>query len=268
MFRYEEYPVKGEPSLFIKKLWTLDNFNQSLPVLNKSVLPNGCFNIAFITGIGLQIRHQNTKKYLPSGVYFCGQITEALNICIEPYTKATMVQLYPWSPVHFTSADLSLYTDQIIPFDNLDFLPYNNLRIERPSTHASLCRQVISTFSPLVHFNAASNLVTKGTQMIVNAKGNITIAHMAKALNCSVRHLQKLFNAYVGLTPKQLAVIIKLRDAIDNIAYPEKENLTLTNLAVTNQFYDQAHFINTFQAIVRTSPAKFQVPDYFLSWKS
>lgn len=267
MFRYEEYPVKGELSLFIKKLWTLDNSNQSLPVFDKSVLPNGCFNIAFIMGSGLQIKHRNIEKRLPEGVYFCGQMTEALTVRIEPYSAATMVQLYPWTPVHFTPVGLDLYTDKIIPISELGIAPYNQLKNEKHLHYASICRQVLYAFSPLLNVNKASTLITEGTQMIVNAQGNITIVKIAKTLNCSVRHLQKLFKFHIGLTPKQMSIIIKLRDAVDELAYSEKGSSTLTKLALTNQFYDQAHFINTFQAIVKTSPAKFQLPDYFLSWK-
>lgn len=268
MFRYEEYPVRGELSLFIKKLWTLNGLAHSSAVLNKSVLPNGCFNIAFITGNGLQIRHQNMDRHLPAGVYFCGQMTEAIRVSIEPYTKATMMQLYPWTPVHFTAADLSLYTNQIVPVTDPGIAPCGELKIEKSLTHASVCRKVIAAFGPLLNLTAASSLVLRGTQMIIHTNGNIPIASMAKALNCSVRHLQKLFSIHVGLSPKQLAMIIKLRDAVDDIAYPRDSNASLTRLALANQFYDQAHFINTFQTIIRTSPAKFQVPDYFLSWKS
>ncbi|MEX8548360.1 MAG: AraC family transcriptional regulator [Mucilaginibacter sp.] len=268
MFRYEEYQIRRELSVFIKKLWTLNNLNDSLPVLNKSVLPNGCFNIAFIQGLGLQIKHQNIDKLLPAGVYFCGQMTEALSVSIEPFTKATMVQLYPWTPVHFISANLSLYTDQIVPTTDMGFVPFNNLKIVEGLTYSSICRQVIAAFNPLLNFSTASSLILRGTQMIVNTHGNTTIIEVATTLNCSVRYLQKLFKTYIGLTPKQLAVIIKLRDAVDDIAYPGSDSATLTRLALANRFYDQAHFNNTFQAIVKTSPNKFHVPDYFLSFKN
>ncbi|WP_299291524.1 DUF6597 domain-containing transcriptional factor [uncultured Mucilaginibacter sp.] len=268
MFRYEEYQIRRELSVFIKKLWTLNNLTNSSPVLNKSVLPNGCFNLAFIQGPGLQIKHQNIDKLLPAGVYFCGQMTEALSVSIEPFTKATMVQLYPWTPIHFLSANLSLYTDQIVPTTDMGFVPFDKLKIVEGLTHTLICRQVIAAFNPLLNFSTASSLITRGTQMMINTHGNTTIAEVATTLNCSVRYLQKLFKTSIGLTPKQLAVIIKLRDAVDDIAYPGTGSVTLTRLALTNQFYDQAHFNNTFQTIVKTSPTKFHVPDYFLSFKN
>lgn len=268
MFRYEEYQVRRELSLFIKKLWTLDNLNNSSLVPNKSVLPNGCFNIAFVQGPGLRIKHQNIDRSLPEGVYFCGQMTEALSVSIEPYTKATMVQLYPWTPVHFISADLSLYTDRIVPTTDMDFSPFEELKIVEGLTHISICRQVKAAFDPLLSFSIASALILRSTQMIANAYGSITVAEIATTLNCSARYLQKLFKTAIGLTPKQLAIIIKLRNAVDDIAYPGTGSSTLTRLALANQFYDQAHFNNTFQAIVKTSPTKFHVPDYFLSNKN
>lgn len=268
MFRYEEYYVRRELSLFIKKLWALNNVNNSIPVPNKFVLPNGCFNIAFIQGPGLKVQHQNTHWLLPAGVYFCGQFTEAVSVSIEPYSKATMVQLYPWTPVHFMSANLSLFTDQIVLTTDISFEPFDKLKIVEGLSCSSICRQVIAAFNPFLNFSTASSSILRSTQMIVNTHGNTTVAEVATALNCSVRYLQKLFKTYIGLTPKQLAVIIKLRNAVDDIAYPKTGNITMTGVALENQFYDQAHFNNTFQAIVKTSPTKFHVPDYFLSFKN
>lgn len=103
--------------------------------------------------------------------------------------------------------------------------------------------------------------------MILISNGNTTVAEMAETLNCSSRYLQKLFKIHIGLSPKELSVIIKLREAVDGIAYPDLDSASLTRLALVNQFYDQAHFNNTFQKIVKTSPKKFHVPDYLLSLK-
>ncbi len=47
-----------------------------------------------------------------------------------------------------------------------------------------------------------------------------SIKDLCVQLNCSSRHLQKIFLKYIGLSPKEFSIIIKLRNAIDEIAYP------------------------------------------------
>ena len=56
-FNYSEYRVPRSMSLFVKKVWTLDNLDSSSVVMDRFALPNGCFNIAVIRGNGLKITH-------------------------------------------------------------------------------------------------------------------------------------------------------------------------------------------------------------------
>lgn len=267
MFKYEEYYVKKEVSHFVKKLWTLDNLANPSAVPGKAILPNGCFNIAVIEGNGIFVKHREWEKHLDEGVYFCGQATEAVTIDISPNTKATMVQLHAWTPVHFVISDISALTNSIVPLYQLGLSSLTDLNHLPGLDNTQIYRYIITAFRPLFQVSAISNLITLGTQMIFVSNGNITIAEMAETLNCTSRYLQKLFKRHIGLSPKDLSVIVKLREAVDGIAYPDLNIKSLTRLALVNQFYDQAHFNNTFQRIVKTSPKKFNVPDYLLALK-
>ena len=62
-------------------------------------------------------------------------------------------------------------------------------------------------------------------------------------------------------------MILKLRYAVDDLAYPADDAIHLTRLALVHGFYDQAHFIHSFRTIVNTSPGKFHPPDYVLAFK-
>lgn len=267
MFRYEEYYLKEMFNHFIKKIWTLDNLDEDSTHLQKTILPNGCFNIAIIKGAGFLVTQLNQEKRLTEGIYFCGQATEAVFIDIFSHTRATMVQLYPWTPMHFFLEDINLFRDRIIPADHLPVKLDKDFMLLPDLENAQICRQILRTFSPLYNADEVSTLVTKASQFIFENHGQITVAELSKRMGCSARHLQKLFRKYIGLTPKELMIIVKLRESVDNIAYPDREQKSMTNLALVNQFYDQPHFNNTFQSIVRTSPKKFTPPDYLLSFK-
>lgn len=270
MFHYLEFAIQDQSAFFIKKLWTLDNSTNQQPVLQKSILPNGCFNIAIINGQGVLVRHQNAAKQLTKGVYYCGQMTKAIQVDIMPGTKATMIQLFPWTPVHFLlPAVLSAFTDSIIPIHELPSnLPIQWDYLLELYNESQIHRYVVTQLSRSVRQNADSRLITDACRLMLERSGNIAVVALSTELRCSTRHLQKLFKAYVGLSPKDLAVIIKLRESVDDIVYPHDiHHAKLTDLALSNHFYDQAHFIKTFRSIAGTSPRKFNPLNYLLSLK-
>lgn len=264
---YNEYYVTGILTNFIKKLWILDNLNSSSPVLHKGVPPNGCFTMAIIQGNGLNIKHKDQSVHLPEGIYFCGQITETLSLDILATTKATMIQLFPWTAACFGVSDAHLFTDKILPVNEVTYLKEMNLDIMIGVNNEMVCNHLVKIFSPLFITNAKIQLITKSTQLILGNRGDITVASLARSMNCSERHLQKLFKNLIGISPKLFINIIKLREALDDIIYPIDKAATMTQLALTNGYYDQPHFNNVFSSFVGRTPHKFDEKEFFLTIK-
>jgi AraC-like DNA-binding protein len=113
-----------------------------------------------------------------------------------------------------------------------------------------------------------SFLVHQSCVIIMKTMGQCSIKELSRQLSCSSRHLQILFLKYIGLSPKEFSIIIKLRNAIDGIAFPSKSiSKSMTSLALDNDFYDQSHFNNTFKTIVKTLPGKFTPSGFILALK-
>ena len=53
MFHYKEYYADNRFSVFLKKIWILDNLANPERIVGRQVLPNGCFHIAVFVGAGL-----------------------------------------------------------------------------------------------------------------------------------------------------------------------------------------------------------------------
>jgi AraC-like DNA-binding protein len=164
---------------------------------------------------------------------------------------------------------LSAFTNSIIPIHELSLtLPIQWDYLLGLPREAQIHRYVVTHLSRSIRHNTDSQLITNACRLIMERRGTIAVAALSTQLHCSTRHLQKLFKAYLGLSPKDLAVIIKLRESVDDIVYPpEIHHAKLTDLALSNHFYDQAHFINTFRAIAGTTPRQFNALDYLLSLK-
>src|SRR4051794_14997164 len=97
MFLYEEVSIDNPFRQYIRKCWTLDNSASSLPTEAKFVLPNTCFTLVFISGLGLNITNQQQRVSLGPGSYLAGQLTARASISLQPYSKATMLQLNAWT---------------------------------------------------------------------------------------------------------------------------------------------------------------------------
>jgi AraC-like DNA-binding protein len=83
------------------------------------------------------------------------------------------------------------------------------------------------------------------------------VEHLARLAGCSKRTLQRLFREYVGVTPKWVLQRIRLHEAAERMAYGEGD---WAAMALDLGYFDQAHFIKAFRAVVGRSPA-----DYALS---
>jgi len=89
--------------------------------------------------------------------------------------------------------------------------------------------------------------------------GNIKIHSLAKTLRLSNRQLERKFKEKVGVTPKQLGRIIRLRSSIQY--YIKTGNLTQS--ALETGFFDQAHMTNEFKYFTDMTPL-----EYFTSFET
>ena len=205
---------------------------------------------------------------LKEGIYFCGQATQSVTIEILPDTKLNMVQIFPWTASMFGNYDMNLCTNNVIPFRNInqDF-EYEAGKIDKNDEYR-ISSFLHDQFNNFIIKNEHTLLLHNSCSIIMKNNGVGSIKDLCIQLNCSSRHLQKLFLKYIGLSPKEFSIIIKLRNAIDGIAYPSSSiNNSLTSLALDNDFYDQSHFNNIFKTIVKTPPKKFIPSRFILAFK-
>ncbi|MDQ6775825.1 MAG: helix-turn-helix domain-containing protein [Actinomycetota bacterium] len=82
------------------------------------------------------------------------------------------------------------------------------------------------------------------------------VAEIASRHNVSTRTLQRLFRRYVGVGPKWVLQRYRLHTAIEQLA--SRQGTDWTRLALELGYFDHAHFIADFQALVGRSPAQYE----------
>ncbi len=74
-------------------------------------------------------------------------------------------------------------------------------------------------------------------------------------LNLNKRTLQRLFSQYVGVSPKWVIQRYRLHEVAERLA--DGEVVDGTRMALDLGYFDQAHFIKDFKAIVGKTPAEY-----------
>jgi methylphosphotriester-DNA--protein-cysteine methyltransferase len=95
---------------------------------------------------------------------------------------------------------------------------------------------------------------TERAQSIQQAKDAISIGSLAK-LYISQDDFEKRFRKTVGMTAKQFSSLVRLRHIINSYT-PEKAH-TLTHLAHSAGYFDQARLTHVFQRFTGQPPRQF-----------
>lgn len=264
---YSEFYVSEKSERFVNKIWCLDNSIGETLIENKLILPNGCFNLAIVSGRSIEV-HTSKKKYLMTeGLYFCSQMTNKVLVNIQPGTKVTITQLHPWALSMFPKYDLSNFTDAILKIDPTE-LPFDDEIDYRLNSSVSDLLNVINTyFEELDALHPSKNTIEKICEIIRLHEEEISISEIGKIINLSQRSLQIKFQAATGLTIKKYIQLLKFRKSVDQMVHMSQEKLSLTDVALYNKYFDQSHFIKKFKDVTKTTPKMFNPDFYFLSKK-
>ncbi|HEY0661878.1 MAG TPA: helix-turn-helix domain-containing protein [Lysobacter sp.] len=94
---------------------------------------------------------------------------------------------------------------------------------------------------------------------IADDRSVTSVEQLLERWRASKRSLQRLFNEYVGVGPKWVINRYRMHEAIERLA--EGEPLDWARLALELGYFDQAHFIRDFKALVGRPPAEYARSD-------
>jgi len=258
---YQTFEPHKDLSAFVKCYWVLKIPKQSHPQRQR-IVPDGCIEMIFTPG-------EPVKRYLPDDSYILqpramvlGQITEPLYI--EPIGRVDVfsVRFYPGGFMPFVTLPLTDMENRDVELEELfgkDGVSLEHNVLGAGTTSERI--QHVETFllDKLKDAKTIHHIVKSTVDAILSSGGRLSVEQVSKEVVASRRQLERRFSSAVGLSPKQLAKIIRLQTALKMLL--NGEATSLTDLSYENGYYDQAHFIKDFKEFTGLSPKAFYSAD-------
>jgi len=263
---YKEIAAAGHFNTFIQKFWILNNSHNPFATVPRYALPNGCCTIAFISGNGLILDFGDNVIDVPAGIHLSGQITKRAGISVKPGTRAIMAQVKPWLPLMITKVPMNELVNNVLSLQYLNVDLYQRLTGINFADENILIPEFYKVLEAYIGTSADYDFTRwafSQLQMNVLTPATTSIADIAAASGYSQRRVEQKFKELIGLAPKEIQRILKLRWLVDDLSnFAGDENLS--SLAYRHGFYDQSHFIKSYQRILSDVPSSFSKEDYLL----
>lgn len=97
------------------------------------------------------------------------------------------------------------------------------------------------------------SLVKSAVAEILNSNGSIRVEELSENLNVNRKTLLRLFKKHLCCSVEEYKKLVMFRNAL-NYSQTQGEEATLTDVALYNLYYDQAHFIKHFKSVTKLPP--------------
>lgn len=261
---YSELSVPLRYKGYIQKFWTLDNFEHTFYTPVKYALPNGYCTIVFIDGNGVSLTIEDKPIELPAGIYVAGQMTKRIGIALSPHTRAIMAQVKPWLPALITNFPMKDLVNHAISLEYLNTKLYRKLSRVNQANQEIVAAELCKNLESYLQRNADSSLIQWAFNRLENFPAQQQrIADLALPSGYTQRRIEQKFKELVGPTAKEIQQILQFRKVMEEFD-PSPSRGYLSALAHRHGYYDQSHFIRSYQRIMGETPSLFDHNGYIL----
>ena len=254
---YQTYLPQEELAAFVKCYWTLVS-PKSVHEERQRIVPDGCMEMIFHAG-DLYRQYLPEEAFIVQPRYFIfGQITQPLEITATGETRIFAVRFHPDGSLPIINMPIREMDNKAVSLEQL-FGGKGNKLGERVCAEKDVNKQIelveIFLLQQIQKQETRDRIAALSVQALLGLKGQLSVDELAVQLQVHRRKLERNFATLIGLSPKQLAKIIRLQAALKMMG--ERKYNNLTELAYENGYFDQAHFIKDFREFTGVTPGEF-----------
>lgn len=232
----------------VRCFWVLEMENfEGVPYIHRT-MADGCIEMVFhYQGVFDELLNNNQQvRSFSSGI--SGPSQQFRRFSINNHFGIFGVYLYPFAlPELFDIPALALTNEMV---DTGTILGAAGKELEEKmmlapdnQTRVAIISQYLE--SKLAQRKTRNNGISETIRQIIHTDGRSNVQRLADDSFLSIRQFQRNFKEHAGFSPKLFTRIIRFQTALRK--YPEKEFLSLTDIAYDCGYYDQSHFIHDFK---------------------
>ena len=222
------------------------------------IYPRGCIDLVFHYDQPFFFQKRDEKPVLESRSVICGQQASYYDLCPAGKTGMILVMFRSCGAGMFFKMPMFEIAGQNVAFEHLAGKKAQEMEdqiMNAPHRHERI--HIIEKFliKKLIQNHHDHRRVQAAFHKMMQRKGQIPIKHLAETACLSVKQFERKFSGLIGLNPKLFMRIVRFQ----HILHKQKNGFkgSLTALAYSGGYYDQAHFINDFKSITGAAPRKF-----------
>ncbi|MCY1061106.1 helix-turn-helix domain-containing protein [Nannocystis sp. SCPEA4] len=241
-FQLVRHAPADDLSPWIERHWTVRWDLRGRPPHVQETLPHPCVNVA-ITEHGAAIYGCETRR---SGVQLTGE------------GRVFGTKFRPGAFFPFLRRPLSQLTDRSVPLREVfgpraDELAADVLAVDDDAAQIALVEAFLRELSP--RRDTGVDRVIEVVQLALDRPAVARVEDLAELAQIPARTLQRLFRRYVGVSPKWVIRCFRLHEAAERLAAGRV--LDGASLAAELGYFDQAHFIRDFKALIGSAPSEY-----------
>ncbi|WP_169087479.1 helix-turn-helix domain-containing protein [Paenibacillus sp. PL91] len=244
-FQLSRYAPSEPLSHFIKHYWTVSWNLEGEPPYLQDVVPHPCVNMVM----------ENDR----SGIY--GVSSRVYTKRLEGTGQVFGVKFLPGGFYPFIHSPLSKLTDQALSVEAVfgtEALRYEQQLHSTADITSKIAHTEALFLQSLPRQSDAITLINLIISRIQEDRELTKVEQICVLFDINKRKLQRLFNQYVGISPKWVIKLYRLQnaaEAIDTGRHPD-----LLKLSAELGYYDQSHFIKEFKSMIGKTPDMYAKP--------
>jgi AraC-like DNA-binding protein len=238
---------------FVRHYWSVKTSLSTSPAL---LLPMDHVDLilcppgTFAYGSGEQI-------IVPEGFHFHGLRRTSISVRALKETRVWGVSFQPWGFQPMVKVAMNAFTDRVgLLHDHHPALAdILGERMADCKTDEAFAAELDEVLGPLFHTSDKEaghmKLISGFTESLPES-----IQSYCESAGISRRHFERLFNHYVGVSPKNYLKIRQFELSSRELLYKADPN-PLTTVGIDSGYYDQSHFIRHFKEHTSFTPRQF-----------
>ncbi|WP_294465927.1 helix-turn-helix transcriptional regulator [uncultured Anaerofustis sp.] len=246
---YEENFVYLRPCKKLRHL--VSNFTITIP--NKTIISD-YYTIMPHGSVTLVLFQYNKKIHS----FLFGPTTKSVKVG-DIANKCDIIFIIEFQPGGFypiAKINQNKLTDKIIPLSFIDNSLDINMRaiFNKSISVDELLFKSEEILLQSIIFQYPSEL-TNAVKLIIQTEGGITSEEILKNIYYSMRHLNRLFNLYVGMSIKSFSRLVRINKSFQLL---NNNKFTLDIICEKLGYYDVSHFVKDFKVVCNITPGEYR----------